>query len=298
MIVPPVVEWLLAQPEERIMPVDSPEISFNPNTQTLVGLDSVDGYDSLHTQRYEAFWSAADPSVEAGASANPYTSVFVRPQAYTSTQASLLGARYVVSAGALPGNPGYTRVYNGEVSIYENPSALPRAFLVGGQRVAPRSDVLDLLDTPGFDVRQAVLLESEELPPDWAGGGAAGSAGTVMITHYGLNSVQLNADVSRPAWLVLADANYPGWAADIDGQMQKVYTAYGLLRAVPLAAGHHVVKFEYRPAWFVPAALLSGAALVVVGVVLISGLPLRRARVGAKEHHSESRLEVHTSSMV
>jgi hypothetical protein len=297
LVVPPAVQWLRTHPTERIMPVDSPAISFNPNTQTLVGLDSVDGYDSMHTQRYEEFWSRVDASVEAGASANPYTSVFVRPQAYKSTQASLLGARYVVSARALPGDPGYTKVYSGEVSVYENPEAQPRAFLVGGQRTAAWAEVLGLLNASGFDVRQTALLEREESPPEWASGGSVGSSGAVTITHYGLNSVEMVADISHPAWLVLADADYPGWKAEVDGREEKIYTAYGLVRAVPLAAGHHVVTFRYLPTWFVPTALLSGATLVVVCVALLGGLPLRRVWAARIERESIAHTDAHTSSI-
>ena len=41
--------------------------------------------------------------------------------------------------------------------------------------------------------------------------------------------------------------NYPGWSVTVDGQPAPLYTAYSLLRAVPLAAGTHTVRFAFQP---------------------------------------------------
>ncbi len=86
----------------------------------------------------------------------------------------------------------------------------------------------------------------------------------LLITDYRRNSLTLSVQTDRPAWLVLADVNYPGWTATISDRPTPIYTAYYLLRAVPLDAGSHRVVFTYRPGWLLPALLLSLSSLLAI----------------------------------
>lgn len=273
----PSVAWRRAEPAlGRMMAVDSPGITFNPNTQTLYGLDAASGYDSLHTRRYEEYWGVADPSVLPKGRSNPYSNVFIRPQAYTSTVASLLNVRYVAVAGELPASAQFRPVFTGEIRIYENTRALPRAFTISGGRPLPAGRVLERLGEGGFDPRTELLLAQEEAPPSLADGPATRFQAAVM-TSYKRNSVTVEADIQEAAWLVLADPNYPGWRATVDGQEARIYTAYHLLRAVPLPPGKHIVVFSYVPTGLAISAALSGLSLLaLVGTLLISWV--RRAK--------------------
>lgn len=280
------VDWLHAQSGfGRVMGlgVGGQIPTFVPNVQTLYDFYSVDGYDSFHTRRYEEFWGAVDSSVRPAGSSLPYANVFLRPQAYTSTVASLLNVRYIASASPIADEAGFRKVYDGEIKIYENPNALPRAFIVGGARVLPSAEVLHRLSTPDFDPRAGVLLEQGECPPDIGNGNGNGNAtgisSTVTITSYLRNSVTLTSEMMRAGWLVLADANYPGWNAKVDGQDQKVYTAYYALRAIPLSAGRHTVVFSFTPTAYWPTLALSLSVLLVVAIAIVgNGWPLRLGR--------------------
>jgi hypothetical protein len=84
-VIPPsaAADWLRSQPPPaRIMGlgVNASPPTFVPNSDLLYGLQSVAGYDSLHTARYEDFWAAVDPSVRPAGTSTPYSNVFVRPQ--------------------------------------------------------------------------------------------------------------------------------------------------------------------------------------------------------------------------
>ena len=57
----------------------------------------------------------------------------------------------------------------------------------------------------------------------------------------------LHADVKRPAFLVLADAAFPGWEATVDGVPAPVLQANLMFRAVALEPGAHEIVFAYRP---------------------------------------------------
>jgi uncharacterized membrane protein YfhO len=90
----------------------------------------------------------------------------------------------------------------------------------------------------------------------------AADSAAVSLTDYA-NSVILNVDAPGDGWLVLADTDYPGWVATVDGEEVPIYRANLAFRAVQVNAGQHEVRFDYQPGWLLPGALVSLLALVV-----------------------------------
>jgi hypothetical protein len=244
-----------------------------PNVQMLYGFQSVSGYDSLHTARYEEFWGAVDPSVRPSGPSTPYANVFVRPQAYSSTLASLLNIRYITAASPLNEPVGVRQVYSSEMVIYEKGSTGPRAFFVTSAEVLPRGEVLARLTANDFATSTDLVLDSGESPPANSVGSSAPTKGSgqVQIAEYRRNSVTLDIDALSEGWLVLADQNYPGWTATVDGSPQKVYSADYLLRAVPVTAGRHQVVFRYLPTNFVAAVAISSISLALILLACVGG---------------------------
>lgn len=80
---------------------------------------------------------------------------------------------------------------------------------------------------------------------------------------------RLNVEVEREAWLFLADANYPGWQATVDGVRQPVHTAQVLGKAVRLHAGRNVVTIRFVPWSFYAGAAVSGVALLLALFILL-----------------------------
>jgi hypothetical protein len=257
----------------RMLAVDTPSVNYVPNTTLLYGLPTVQGYDSLHLTRYESYWAAADPTIRQ----TGYFGAMMRPQAYTAPQAALLNARYIVSSadlntkGPLPATllPGF----NGEVRVYTNTAALPRVFVVSSAEVVPPDTIPTRIAAPGFDPRQAVLLEQPPPAGFAAVPPSAAPPGTAVITRYRNLSVDLTAQLDRPGWLVLGDVNYPGWSVTVDGQPAPLYTAYYILRAVPLPTGQHQVHFYYLP----PIVLLGGG-ISAATLLLLLGIGYRAYR--------------------
>jgi hypothetical protein len=281
----PSIDWLKAQRGEwRLMGVDNPAPALVPNIHLLFGVASVAGYDSLHPRSYDEFWGLVEPSLRPDRQVGPYSNVFVRPQVYTSTLASLLNSRYIASTGDLAVLPGYAKVYTGEISIYENLNSLARAFLVArsGARTLTPQQTLSRLGSPDFDPRREVLFEIGSGSPakmvgDEGTAQDGGQPGNVQIVSYKRNSVELDVIAEAPAWLVLADNNYPGWSVSVNGQESRIYTADHILRAVPVGTGRHTVVFRFVPSGFFPAMLLSLGTLAATVVVLVFGR--KRARV-------------------
>ena len=68
-----------------------------------------------------------------------------------------------------------------------------------------------------------------------------------VIRAMHANSVLIEVDTEQAGILVLHDIFYPGWQATIDDVPVPVLRANILFRGVEVAAGHHLVRFEYHP---------------------------------------------------
>lgn len=78
------------------------------------------------------------------------------------------------------------------------------------------------------------------------------------------NHVMLSAD--GPGKLVLSEIAYPGWKARVDGRLVALME-HGILRAVELGPGTHVVEFVYRP-----ISVFLGLGLFLMGAILVGFL--------------------------
>lgn len=168
----------------------------------------------------------------------------------------------------------FDKIYEGEVKIYRNNNAFPRAFIVHRAEVLPdKEKVLARLREESFDLRHTIVLEEE--PEGKLGGAgeplasprldASADQDVAEILHYGPSRITLKARLARPGFLVLADPYYPGWRAYVDGQERKIYLTDYLLRSIPLDAGDHQVEFRYEPASYKVGAWLTLSGLSALG---------------------------------
>jgi len=79
---------------------------------------------------------------------------------------------------------------------------------------------------------------------------------------------RLNLPVTRPAWLFLADANYPGWNAYLDGKPAPVFSAQVLGKAVAVPAGQHELVLAFEPTSFRWGAGITLLSLVLTAAAL------------------------------
>ena len=175
-----------------------------------------------------------------------------------------------------------------EVIIAENPSRLPRAYLVPTARVVKPSEMLPTMAQGDFDPEKVVLLEAGSAPPslppatvggllpdpkelaktverwrqaqtgvvdpgkvqDWLKGNPDSRPGSAEIVSYQPNEVVIRASSDRNSMLFLADSYYPGWRATVDGREEEIVRANFLFRAVRVPAGEHTVRFSFEPESF------------------------------------------------
>ncbi len=117
-----------------------------------------------------------------------------------------------------------------------------------------------------------VLDRAPRFPEPDGGGPTAAIAGeTVRIARYAPERVEVLVTAAAPGVFVLRDSAYPGWRALLDGEPAPLLRADGIFRAVAVPAGMHSVVFEFRPRSLRLGAVVSLAALAVVGGVILLG---------------------------
>jgi hypothetical protein len=229
--------------------IDVATAAWQPDLATLAGLSDIGGtFDPMQLKAYDEARSAvtADRSLP----------LF-----------DLLGVRYLITdaKAAAPG-PQYTSALKtGDgLTIWENREALPRVWLASHVQPLGLDDARAAIRASSFDPRAVVYLSG-------SAANAVSAGGSARITEYDPNVVRVQVDADGPSELVLADVNYPGWTARVDGKAVAISTADGLFRAVPVPAGSHEVTFRFRPQLLTISLALSviggllGVALLVLG---------------------------------
>jgi hypothetical protein len=169
----------------------------------------------------------------------------------------------------ISGRGRFRLVHSGDVKIYQNMDALPRAFIVPQALSVPDdAAALAAMRAASFDPAQSVVLN-----------GAPANVGQDGILPYkadivsdGPEHVVIETNGESAGWLMLMDAWYPGWRATIDGMPVEVARADVLFRAVPVPAGRHRVEFAFAPLslWMGIGISLVTLALCVAASIALS----------------------------
>ena len=145
------------------------------------------------------------------------------------------------------------------IHVFRVPQPLPRAYVVGGARVAPGPEAaLRAVTAADFDLRREVVLDSgvARVAPE-------GFVGRSRIEDSRPDRVRFVTEASHPAFAVLVDGYDSGWRATLDGVPVQVERANVDFRAVAVPAGTHVVELTYRP-----RSVMLGFALAAATAVL------------------------------
>jgi hypothetical protein len=102
-----------------------------------------------------------------------------------------------------------------------------------------------------------------------------GSVGTVRVSTYRADMVELNVQMHRPGFLYYADGYAPEWTAEVNGERTEILAANGAFKAVRLPAGTHEVLLRYRPWRYIVTFTLR-----IIGIIggVLAFLLVRTAR--------------------
>ena len=186
---------------------------------------------------------------------------------------SLVGMRYLVVPCETPPLPGLTKVYDGEVAIYENPGQVPRARIVHQAiYAASLRAALGHMGDPALDPKTTAVLVGRPVTMS-----VPTSPSHAVITSYAPSRVEVDAALDSAGVLVLTDVYDPDWSVSIDKQPGRIFPADFTFRGVALPAGHHRVVFTYNPAVFTKGLFAAAAALLICLALCLADFLLRRA---------------------
>jgi hypothetical protein len=197
---------------------------------------------------------------------------------------SMMAVRYVMTdpSDPRPTAPGVREVYSGsDARIWENPRALPRAYATSAVRMVPgEAGSFQAVTAADFSPRRFAVVEGRTAP---AGVNARPakrrpvSPGPVTIRRDEPQAIDLEADLRRPAVVVMADSWAPGWEPTVDGRSVPSLRANYLYRGVRVPAGRHRIEWRYRPAAVTAGGVVSALSLLAL-VALAVALLRRRLR--------------------
>jgi hypothetical protein len=126
-------------------------------------------------------------------------------------------------------------------------TSLPLLTLVPQAVFLDDTNAVEYLLSDRFNPRAEVVLPSELGARLQVTGRGSGAILTRLVSRH---RVVASVQVSEPLFLVLAQADYPGWIAQMDNMRVQILRANYAFQAVAVPAGHHVVVVEYRPRSF------------------------------------------------
>lgn len=184
------------------------------------------------------------------------------------------------TAHALVLDDGLERRVLHELKIYEVKEPMPFAYVAQRSEVLDDAEALERLAQADFDPRRGVVLGPGETADELAGPSAITA---VAVQRPTPERILASVELARTGYLVVLEANTPGWRAVVDGRPAEVLRANYLFQAVRLAPGAHEVELVYEQPRLRLGGAVSGASLIVVVALASLSLWPRGWRGAARE---------------
>jgi hypothetical protein len=166
---------------------------------------------------------------------------------------------------------GLVPVYSGNKTyVYENKSALPRAYFVDTVQNVSAIEILNKVKNNQFDPKEIAFVEDADIKVD-----KPDSTASVQIEKYGDENIYLNVNATGNNFLFLGDTYVgKGWKSYVDGNETPIYRANHNFRGIVVPKGNHKIHFEYLPKSFVISRNVSLvlSSLVVLGLLFAVGM--------------------------
>lgn len=266
-----------------------------PSLSTLYGIPDVRVSDQPQISRYSDTFSALGAFADFAQGASYVAGVpsfgeqlASAPGARTQTLLELLGARYFIDAGGGRPSAGGVRVAASGPGwrVLQDATAFPRAWIVYDWRPVPglSADLQVVRSSSAAALRTVPAIETAATPSLSAPRGGA----PARVLSAGSEALSVQARLQRPGYLILDDLFYPGWTATVDGRRAAIQPADGLLRAVRVPAGSHLVHFGYHPASVTIGEILTLAGLLIaLALLIVPPQARRRGPPRPKGRHAE-----------
>jgi len=217
------------------------------NSQVIYGFKTIEGYDGLMPAVVYHVPAPVDDYRKLG----------------------LLNVKYIL-AHPEPSltDPALTLVKSGVVAIYENKLAKPRGRIVYDYEIVAQEAVQARLAASDYDGSQVFFAKEppvkirEQRPP----------GEDVRILSEDDNEITYTFRSERPGYFVASETWYPGWKAWLDDQPVEILRANYAMRAVPIPAGEHRLRFFFDPPIYNVGLAISTAGFLIF-LTLVSVIP-------------------------
>jgi hypothetical protein len=256
--------------------------SITPNSMIGLRVPTVDGYNSAFLRRYADFASLVQGG-EIGESHAAFPKIGTAGSLRRPKLVDALNVTHIHSCSELDDRFPVVATTS-TWKLYENPGALPRAYLVcQAERVTtPNRAARSMRDSKFDPSRQAVIIASDPgaaaLPSLDAPCPDSGSVDVLDRDTPG-GDLTVNVRSPRPSLLVIADAYYPEREAWVDGVNTEVVPTNLALSGVPLSSGSHRIELRYVPTSLYLGTAITGftALLWLCGYLIVRRTRMRTA---------------------
>jgi len=159
--------------------------------------------------------------------------------------------------------------------VFALDAPLGRAYAV--RFVAPARDedrAAQILALPDFDPRVAAVTTAEDFAGEYPGSERC----VIRWLRDEPEELALQVEAPAPAFVVVADSDFPGWTATVDGRPTRIAPTNLLVRGVALPPGRHTLamRYETRGMRTGLSATRLGWALWAIGCIAWLALARRR----------------------
>jgi hypothetical protein len=154
-------------------------------------------------------------------------------------------------------------------------NALPLGVLVPRVVFLDATNTLEALLSAKFNPRNEAFLSSEaagQIRLSGTGGGR------ILANRVGAHRIEAAVKSEQPMMLTLAQANYPGWRATVDGHPVPLWTANYAFQALQVPAGEHDVQVVFQSGCFHTGAIITTITLLALLASVVVGRRGTRGR--------------------
>ncbi len=264
----------------------SPEVmnSLLNGRSFFLGLEQISGYNPLHLKYYVDYIDAMNGGPQDYHWLDPYPTALLG-----SNLLNMLNVRFIVVSNAeeqflkAMAEQDYSPAYvNANVTIFENPRALPRAWIVHQVRANNNGEGLAQLATGSVNPLEVAFVNGDftGLPQsdNPASPGVPSPPESVKIISHQGDHIVAEVTAQASGLVVFSEVYARGWRATLDGKHTPLWRTNHALRGVEVPSGTHVIELAYAPKALTIGMWCTG--LTAVALFGVSGAVIAD-RVGA-----------------
>ncbi|MBI2040111.1 YfhO family protein [Candidatus Microgenomates bacterium] len=254
----PITKFLQRYPNDRFI---AQKDILPANMWVPFRLSSPEGYETIYPINTAKLLAVAD---SGNVDATPMTKWAIL-QNFNSKILDETNTRFLLTLKkeGMDKHPKYQKVFEDkEVEVWENTQSLPRVYLTRQVIKSSDRDTLKLLKDSNFPIREISITDDFEFKS------LKELNSNLQYKPLTNSHIVIQATSNIDAYLVVLDSFYPGWKALIDGKEVTIHRTNYNFRGMILPKGTHIVEFIYAPKSLQLGAIISGASILLIILLL------------------------------